>query len=223
MNATGRRPFRDRISYQALLLGGFSLIATALLVLGDIATSDVIALRVQEDLRASLGQVIPSHLHDNDLLQSPLRYDDGSGLVVTVYRGTEHMQVRALAWELVGNGYAGDIRIILGIAADGTILGVRVLAHTETPGLGDKIEAARSDWILGFTGLSLGQPAASEWKVRKDGGRFDAFSGATITPRAVVEAIHEGLVFFRENRTALIETQIAKAPVLGPIDDGTDR
>lgn len=214
MTTSDKLLFRDRISYQALVLGGFSLVATALLVLGNIATSDAIDARMREDLRASLSQVIPPGLHDNDLLESPLRFETGDGRSLTIYRGKQDLQVRALAWELIGNGYAGDIRIILGIAADGTILGARVLAHAETPGLGDKIEEARSSWILEFTGLSLQNPPPGQWKVRKDGGRFDAFSGATITPRAVVNAIREGLVFFRENRTALLKTQTVHAPVM---------
>lgn len=214
MGAPSKTLFRDRISYQALLLGGFTFVATALLVLGNIATNDAIEERMREDLRASLSQVVPAELHDNDLLESPLAFEDAGGRPMTIYRGTKGLRVKALAWELVANGYAGDIRIILGLAADGSILGVRVLAHAETPGLGDKIEAQRSDWILGFSGLSLDNPPRGQWKVRKDGGQFDSFSGATITPRGVVAAIREGLVFFGENRTALLETRNINAPVL---------
>ncbi|MBF0256499.1 MAG: RnfABCDGE type electron transport complex subunit G, partial [Gammaproteobacteria bacterium] len=87
---------------------------------------------------------------------------------------------------------------------EGRVLGVRVLAHAETPGLGDKIEVARDDWILDFNGLSLGNPPIERWQVKKDGGQFDAFSGATITPRAVVAAIREGLSFFQRHQTALV-------------------
>ncbi len=202
--SSGLASFRERISYQAILLGGFSFLATALLVLGNLATVDAIEQRMQEDLRASLSQVIPSSVHDNDILANPLDFKLDDGQSLTIYRGTVDLQVTALAWEIVGKGYAGDIRLILGVASDGRVLGVRVLSHTETPGLGDKIEANRDDWILGFDGLSIGNPPSERWKVDKDGGDFDAFSGATITPRAVVTAIYEGLEFFKQHRTALV-------------------
>ncbi|TVS10859.1 MAG: electron transport complex subunit RsxG [Gammaproteobacteria bacterium] len=214
MSPSRTTAFRDRISYQALLLGGFSFIATALLVIGNIATHDAIQERRMENLRASLSQVIPDSLHDNDLLDSPLQYHDATGRPMTIYRAVQELQIRALAWETIGKGYAGDIRILIGLAADGSVLGVRVLNHTETPGLGDKIEATRSDWILGFTGRSLRDPPLNKWGVRKDGGDFDGFSGATITARAVVESVRDGLVFFRENCTALLEVPVIHTPVM---------
>lgn len=207
-------PFRERVSYQAMLLGGFSFIATALLVIGNLATRDVIAERMREDLRASLAQVIPASVHDNDLLANPLSVTDDAGLPLTVYRGTVGLHVTALAWEIVGKGYSGDIRLVLGVNTAGEVLGVRVLSHAETPGLGDKIEVARDDWILGFDGLSLNDPPIERWKVDKDGGQFDTFSGATITPRAVVDAIRGGLAFFQRNRTALVNPIVITTPTL---------
>jgi electron transport complex protein RnfG len=200
--------YRERIGYQAMLLGGFSTLATALLVAGNLATRDAIHERQMEDLRNSLSQVIPSDQYDNNLLENPLQLHGPQGEPLTVYRGTEGMLISALAWEISGQGYAGEIRLILGLDTDGSILGVRVLSHAETPGLGDKIEAAKNDWILAFDGLSLGQPAADQWKVVKDGGRFDQFSGATITPRAVVQAIKGGLDFFQEHRTVLLNPPV---------------
>ena len=212
--SAGAAGFRDRVAYQALLLGGFSLIATALLVLGNLATVDAIEARTREDLRASLTQVIPPSRHDNDLLANPLLIDvEGVG-ARTVYRATVDLEVTAVAFEIVGRGYAGDIRLVLGVSADGRVLGARVLAHAETPGLGDKIEVERDDWILGFNGLSLGNPPPARWKVNKDGGDFDAFSGATITPRAVVAAIREGLEFFHQHRTALVSPVVITTPAL---------
>ncbi len=196
-------PFRDTIGYQALLLGGFAFLATALLVLGNLATKDAIAERKAEDLRASLSQVIPPRIHDNDLLEHPMEMEGPDGQPLTIYRAIRDKQVTGLAYEIVGPGYAGDIRLILGLDAKGEVLGVRVLSHAETPGLGDKIEASRDDWILGFNGLSMGDPPEQEWYVDKDGGRFDSFSGATITPRGVVKAIRDGLHYFNAHRTAL--------------------
>lgn len=206
--------FRDRVSYQALLLGGFAFLATALLVLGHLATRDAIEERGREDLRASLTQVIPEALHDNDLLANPLTIGLDAGQPLTVYRGTHDLSVTALAYEIVGPGYAGDIRLILGVDPRGQVLGVRVLSHAETPGLGDRIEVSRDDWILGFNGLSLGNPPLERWKVDRDGGDFDAFSGATITPRAVVTAIRDGLEFFRQHRTALVSPVVVTTPAL---------
>ena len=102
---------------------------------------------------------------------------------------------------------AGEIKLMMGIDAAGKLLGVRVLAHKETPGLGDKIEVKKGDWILRFTGLSLGNPPAARWKVKKDGGEFDQFAGATITPRGVVRAIHGGLKFFAAHKAELLEVK----------------
>lgn len=200
--------YRERVGYQAMLLGGFSTLATALLVAGNLATRDAILERQQEDLQQSLSQVIPAGQYDNDLLENPLQITGPRGEPLTVYRGTEGMQVSALAWEISGPGYAGEIRLIMGLDADGSILGVRVLSHAETPGLGDKIEVEKDDWILDFNGLSLGSPPVEQWKVKKDGGRFDQFSGATITPRGVVAAIKQGLEFYQEHRTELLNPPV---------------
>jgi electron transport complex protein RnfG len=97
-------------------------------------------------------------------------------------------------------GYAGDIELLVGVRADGRVAGVRVVEHHETPGLGDGIEADKSDWIRGFDGRSLGDPPREDWAVRRDGGDFDQFTGATITPRAVVEAVRDTLIYFEDHR-----------------------
>lgn len=204
---------RQHVGYQALLLGGFALLAAALLVTGDIVTRDEIAARRAEDLLASLSQVIPAALHDNDLLTNPVtleaRDPAGKPQALTVYRALRGTTVTGVAFEVVGQGYAGPIRVLLGVDANGRVLGARVLAHTETPGLGDKIEVQRDDWILSFDGRSLTDPAPARWAVAKDGGVYDQFSGATITPRAVVRAIKEGLELFATNHDALT----ASAPI----------
>ena len=111
---------------------------------------------------------------------------DDHGKDITVYRARKDGKVTGVAYEIYGTGYAGEIKLMLGVDAEGNMLGVRVLAHKETPGLGDKIEVKKGDWILRFTGMSLGNPPAEKWEVKKDGGQFDQFAGATITPRAVV-------------------------------------
>jgi electron transport complex protein RnfG len=199
---------RERIGYQAGLLGGAAMVAAALLVIGDVATRDAIEQRRAEDLLASLGQVVPARLHDNDLLANPLPMQRGDGSGVIVYRALRGLDVSAVAFSVTAQGYAGPIELILGIDDRGRVLGARVLSHAETPGLGDKIELSRDDWILGFDGLSLDDPPAAHWAVKKDGGDFDQFSGATVTPRAVVRAIKDGLTFFESHRNALLASAV---------------
>ncbi|MCG8018673.1 MAG: electron transport complex subunit RsxG [Candidatus Thiodiazotropha sp. 'RUGA'] len=217
--STPKEPqYRKRVGYQAVLLGGFSTLATALLVAGNIATKDDIKARQKEDLLRSLNQVVPTEYYDSDLLDQPLSIADKKGDNLTVYRGLQGMQVNALAWEVVGKGYAGDIRLIMGINAKGEVLGVRVLSHAETPGLGDKIEVAKDDWILGFNDHSLENTSNQQWRVKKDGGKFDQFSGATITPRAIVTAVHDGLVFFQQYTDELL-----RPPVINSDDEPLQR
>jgi Na+-translocating ferredoxin:NAD+ oxidoreductase subunit G len=188
----------------ALVLGGFSLAATLVLALAYGLTRGPIEQRALEDLNQSLGQVIPAALHDNNPATDTVLLERPGGAVV-VYRARKAGQVTGVAFESRSRGYAGDIRILLGVDAQGRLLGVRVLHHTETPGLGDKIEAGRSDWITRFTGLSLEDPPDAQWAVKKDGGPFDQFAGATITPRAVVNGIRDGLRLFAAQRDALLK------------------
>ena len=187
-----------------VILGLFCLATATGLSLADRVTSDAIARRAAEDLQASLAQVIPAALHGNDLSETMLSLEDRQEGMITAYRATQGGIVKGVAFEISASGYAGRIRVLLGVAPNGELLGARVLSHTETPGLGDKIEAAKSDWILGFTGLSLQDPAPENWKVRRDGGVFDQFSGATITPRAVVDGVRRGLELFERNRALLL-------------------
>ena len=105
------------------------------------------------------------------------------------------------------DGYSGRIELIVGVNRDGSVAGVRVLEHRETPGLGDKVDMKKSDWILGFEGRRLGDPPAEAWTVKKDGGVFDQFTGATITPRAVTAAVKRGLEYFEANRSALLDIE----------------
>lgn len=198
--------YRKRISYQAILLGGFATLAAALLIVGNNATRDDIGRRHADDLLQSLAQVLPDALHDNNLLDSTVVVDDAQGKPLTVYRATKDHRPTGFAWITKGQGYGGEIALILAVDPTGELLGVRVLSHSETPGLGDRIEAQKSQWILRFTGRSLQNTPESEWAVKKDGGRFDQFSGATITPRGVVKAVHEGLLFFQTHRSEIAAT-----------------
>ena len=195
--------YRKRVGYQAGLLGGFATLAATILVIGDMSTRDAIGQRLEEDIRDSLTQVIPDSIHDNNLLNDTVTVDD-KGNPVLFYRATMKSELTAVAFSVIGKGYSGEIAIIMGVDTNGKLLSVRVLSHSETPGLGDKIDEKKDDWIYSFNGLSLKGFPESDWAVKKDGGRFDQFSGATITPRAVVKAIKEGLMMYDKHRLELI-------------------
>lgn len=193
---------RDKLGYQTLLLGSVVLLTSAALALASRTTEADIEAAAARDLKQSLAQVLPGH-YDNDLLHDTIRIAAPDG-AVTVYRARRAGRVEAVVFQTEGRGYAGPVVCIMGVARDGRLLGVRVLKHHETPGLGDKIEPAKSRWIYAFEGKSLGSPPADKWAVKKDGGVFDQFSGATITPRAVVRAVKGGLELFARERPAML-------------------
>lgn len=194
-------------SRHSLVLGAFCLGFGILLAATHGVTADDIASRASEDRLNSLSQVLPAELYDSSPLDHVVTVNDENGKEITVYRAEKAGRVTGVAYEIRGTGYAGEIRLMMAVDAAGRILGVRVLAHKETPGLGDKIEVKKGDWILRFSGLSLGQPPEARWKVKKDGGEFDQFAGATITPRGVVAAVRRGLEFFRANQAQLTEVK----------------
>jgi len=199
---------RQRLDYQTLLLAVAGLVASLVLGFADLATRGPIERRQAEDLLATLEQVLPSRLYDNDLLHDRVTIVDSreQGLGDTpVYIARKGGLVTAVAFKLAATGgYSGPIALVMGVGRDGVVLGVRVVAHAETPGLGDKIERGKSDWILSFDGRSLENTATERWKVKKDGGDFDQFAGATITPRAVVRGVQQGLKFFQRHRDRLM-------------------
>ena len=196
---------KTRSLIHGAILGAFCLGFGLVLAVTDRYTADDIAARALDDRQNSLKQVIPGDIHDNNPVTDTLAMKDARDKEITVYRARRNGKVTGVAYEIHGNGYAGEIRLMIGVAGDGRILGVRALAHKETPGLGDKIEEKKANWILRFTGLSLGNPAAERWKVKKDGGDFDQFAGATITPRGVLGAIRGGLDFFAAHKRELLE------------------
>jgi len=194
------------VHYQTLLVGGFALLASAVITIGDRLTRAAIAERQAEDRLSSLRQVLPSAPAGNALLQNPLRIGGDQEQDVLVYRVQQDEQIKSVAYQVIISGYSGEIVMVLGIAPDGKLLGVRVVSHSETPGLGDKLELAKSDWILSFNGRSLSDPQPGRWAVKKDGGEFDQWTGATITPRAVVKAVKQGLEFFAAHQGELLAT-----------------
>jgi electron transport complex protein RnfG len=186
-----------------ILLGAFALGCSALLGVGDLATREEIRLRQAEDLRQALDQTLSTVPHDNNPAEDRVAIDSGGGKSITVYRARQGGEVSGVAFNWVSEaGYGGPITLTVGIGRDGRIASVRVLSHSETPGLGDKIDVRKSDWIRGFDGRGL--DTGTRWAVRKDGGDFDQFAGATITPRAVVGAVHDSLRFFAGQRERLL-------------------
>jgi len=199
---------KQTLAYPALLMGIVALIVCSLLLLMNNLTTQPIADRQREDLTKLLDQVLPATAYDNQPLDEKYQITI-EGQAFAFYRAKLQGKVSAIVLFTQSAGYSGDISLLIAITADGALSGVRVLSHTETPGLGDKIELAKSDWILGFNGLSLGNPDKTGWAVKKDGGQFDAFTGATITPRAVVKGIYSTLEQFKNNQDFFLQTDKA--------------
>ncbi|MEL6978367.1 MAG: RnfABCDGE type electron transport complex subunit G [Pseudomonadota bacterium] len=196
-------------AHHGAVLAGFALAAAWLLAASNEGTREAIAARAAEDLQRSLGQVAPAALREGGFEAGSVAFAEGER---KVHRAMKDGAVAAVAFETVAQGYAGEIRLLLGVDPSGALLGVRVLSHSETPGLGDKIETSKSDWADGFEGRSLTNPLPEGWAVRKDGGVFDQFSGATVTPRAVIDGIRSGLEFFAERRAELLLLEPSPAP-----------
>ena len=190
-----------------LILGLFAVVGTGLVALTYDGTAERIAENERESLLRSLHQIISPDSHDNDIYTDIIQVTDpllGTSQPVTIYRARQGKEpVAAVIASIAPDGYGGEIKLLVGILYDGTLAGVRVVSHKETPGLGDAIEAERSDWILGFNGRSLGNPEEKRWKVKKDGGVFDQFTGATITPRAVVQGVYNTLRYYQKHREEL--------------------
>lgn len=189
---------RDKLSYQGISLGIVALVASALLSIGNSLTGEAIATAEARDLQASLAQVLPDGSYDNELLADTVTVDG-----VLIYKARKAGVVTGVVFKQAKRGYAGDVVVLMGVDAQGVMLGARVVKHQETPGLGDKIEIAKAKWILDFNGKSLDNLPADKWAVKKDGGVFDQFAGATITPRAVVKAVKGGLEFFAAHKAEI--------------------
>lgn len=204
---------REQISYQGISLGIVAMLCSAALFMGNDLTRDAIAKAEADDLAASLAQVLPAG-NDNDLLNDTViigaggttpAVGAGGTSPVTVYRARKGGVMTGVVFQMAQRGYAADIVVLMGVDMEGRLLGARVIKHAETPGLGDKIEIAKAKWILDFNGKSLSDPPPEKWGVKKDGGVFDQFAGATITPRAVVKAVKSGLEFFAAHREEILK------------------
>jgi electron transport complex protein RnfG len=199
-----RAPWRS-----AALLATAAVFAFGLVALVHEATREEIAAAAHRRELARFADVLQGQPFDNDLLADRIEVRDvellGTGEPVPAYRARlRGVPVAVVLAPVAPDGYAGSIGLLVAIAPDGRVLGVRVTRHRETPGLGDLFETRKSDWIRGFDGRSLGEPPRSRWTVRKDGGDFDQFTGATVTPRAIVNAVADALEYFERHRAELL-------------------
>lgn len=199
----GFASIREKLGYQPVLLGVFALLASGALAWVSESTAGAIAAAEAKDLRDSLAEVLPQGFADNDFLHDTVDLEN-KGKTVTIYRARQGGAVKGAIFKVAERGYAADIVILMAVDIDGKMLGARVLKHAETPGLGDKIELSKAPWIKDFDGKSLGDPVPEKWAVKKDGGVFDQFAGATITPRAVVKAVKGGLDFYAAHRNEIL-------------------
>ncbi len=195
-----------------LLMALFALVGAGGVMATHQLTEERIAQNQRRDALEAMHRLLPEEAYDNNLLEKPLEFSiqrEGRGIMpVTAYLALKRGQPVATLLRLTTpDGYNGDIQLLLAVYPDGRLTGVEVVAHQETPGLGDRIESKRSDWLLQFQGASLGNPGFAGWKVKRDGGRFDQLSGATVTPRAVVQAVRDALVYLRRHHIAMISQQ----------------
>lgn len=199
-----------------LTLTVIAAICTALVALTYSVTRERIDANERAWLEQSLTPALSGLFFDNAVTESPITIPaphelPGSqdAVIYRVYSAGE--PVAALFVVSARDGYSGAIRLLVGVDVNGIVTGVHVLAHRETPGLGDRIERTKSDWLDRFDGKSLGAPAAQGWKIRRDGGEFDQLTGASVTSRAVVKAIRQTLEYFATSKEAIFAAQAPDA------------
>lgn len=203
------------ISRRQVLLSGvflwlFAVVGTTLVALTEYSTSAAIVENERQLLLRNLYALLPMNRLDNDIATDTLELpastllgtDDDS----TVYRARLRGEpVAAIFNSIAPDGYNGKIHLLVGVYIDGSLAGVRVVKHAETPGLGDAVEIRKSSWIEDFAGKSLTNPSQDRWRVKRDGGDFDQFTGATITPRAVVAAVRNTLLYYQQNTDMIFD------------------
>ncbi len=190
-----------------LLLGASATIAILMIVAAFLLTREPIRLTEQQNLHSDLSQLlIPDSFNNDPVLDTIYLSSPALGSVdpSVIYRARKNdTPTGAVIASTAPDGYNGDIELLIGLSYQGDIVGVRVTHHNETPGLGDDIETRKSDWIYSFNNLIVGDIKPEEWNVKKEGGRFDQFTGATITPRAIVSSVHRVALWYQQNREAV--------------------
>lgn len=216
-----------RAVQSALLLGLIAVLGTSLLTGVNQLTRDRIADQQRRAVLRQLNQIVPAGLYDNALHEDTTSVTApgsfGHPKTVKVYRARQNGQpVAAIFKTVAADGYNGDIELLVGVDYPGNVLGVRITRHRETPGLGDGIEIEKDDWVLSFNGRSLGAPNQAGWAVRRDGGEFDQFTGATITPRAVVRAVRLSLEYYHQHRDELYRVELSRDELDGAPPSATE-
>jgi electron transport complex protein RnfG len=209
------------------VLAVFALVSTGLIAITHLFTKDKIAEEVELSMIRQLNQIVPAENYNNAVYEDCLLINDvamlGSKIEQKVYRmrvvslqnfATQNNENVApssnyglMLTTVAPDGYSGRIDLAVALTEKGEILGVNILSHQETPGLGDKIERKKSNWLNQFVGLSLSNVEEKKWRVKKDGGQFDALTGATITPRAVIRAVRKSLLFYQLKDSLLFSQQ----------------
>jgi len=199
------------------ILAAFAIGASSVVVVTEQATRQKIIDNERQALLNAINILIPKQQYNNDILADTIEIAAKQQLATTkpttVYRARRDGQaIAAVFTSIAPDGYSGKIKLLVGVYTNGELAGVRVISHKETPGLGDKIDARKSDWIKVFIGLSLNMPAIEQWHVKKDGGHFDEFTGATITPRAVIKAVKKALFYFKAHQDELFRPHNGQTP-----------
>jgi len=204
------------VMLSGLILALFAVAGTGLVAFTHLQTADRIAENERLALLRSLNALVPADSIDNDIISDNSLLDDPERLggdKIRVYLGRKQGRpVAAVFGSIVPDGYSGPMKLLVAVRMDGTLGGVRVVSHKETPGLGDKMELKKSDWILGFDNRSLSDPLLAGWGVKRDGGVFDQFTGATVTPRSIVKAVKNTLLYFRDNGERLFKAPADALP-----------
>ncbi|MDK2777386.1 MAG: electron transport complex subunit RsxG [Pseudomonadota bacterium] len=209
------------IRRNAVGLGLFALVTAGAIAVAQVTTADRIEHNIRMAQARALNEIVPAGTYDNDILNDTIRVDQRFNQQLLgplqagdkIYLARTAGKVNTVILPVVApDGYTTAIKLLVGIHADGTLAGVRVTEHRETPGLGDKIDLKKSDWILEFSGKKLDDLGEEAWAVKKDGGVFDQFTGATITPRAVVKAVKLAQKFFYHHKDELLDQRLVEPP-----------
>ena len=198
------------IRRNSLGLGLFAIMTAGLIAITQQLTKDTIADNIVRAQLAAFNEILPADRYDNELHTdiAELAPDKLLGTQENshIYLARNAGEVEAIIFETIAvGGYNGNLSLLVAIDKNGIVTGSRVISHKETPGLGDKVELKKSPWILSFAQKTLGKTSDKDWQVKKDGGQFDQFTGATITPRAVVRAVKNTLLYFEEHKTSLLQ------------------
>ena len=205
------------IGLSGAVLALFAAITSVAIGWTYLGTKAQIDLEVRRAEARQLLEIFPPDTHDNDIVDDVFEVAAETALLGIretrqAYRVRQGNKVIGVILPATArDGYSGDIRALIGVRLDGSVAGVRVVAHRETPGLGDKVDLRKSDWILDFNERSLNNPVLSGWNVEKEGGVFDQFTGATVTPRAVILATRRALEYATLNAATLFETEADSA------------